>query len=595
MINLLPWQKEAFDNLKLNNFNGILKVGTGKGKTVFAIYIMNYLNKIIDNFKVCIIVPTINLMNQWQDELIKLSDFKKEDIGFYYGSMKDTNKKIMIFVVNSASINDNLKELHKNNPFNFLVADECHHYGAPLFSKFIDINISYKLGLSATPERENDKEGTEKIVNNIGKIFYELNHIDDLNAIPKFNIWSILVNLTNEEDEEYTENSLKICKLNNTILSKHGISIEDKDFSEKIKKLAEKKDSLVLGLLKLWNAQARIKYNAENKLPLTLELVKMSKGEKIIIFNERISYTEKINKELREAGFTTFIVHSNLSKSEVIETLKAFKQSKEGVLVAPKMIDEGYDVPDASTAIIVSYTNSARQLIQRSGRILRKKEGKEYANCYILTVKGIEEKKYYNLLHCSKSALFALNGEWLSFDVKTLTFNSAPEFRKDFFNYINDNKQRIDEFKQWVTKKLDDFELSLQGYFIDKLPERLNFFTKYLDVIEELSENKQKWPLLNKKLKMTVPEKTIKVNKKLDEEEKRVLLNLLRNINTRIGLPGKTFTMLYDFITGNQVIYDKASLDFLIELCSGTRYDVWPEELFNFIKDEFLPSIRDKM
>ena len=46
-------------------------------------------------------------------------------------------------------------------------------------------------------------------------------------------------------------------------------------------------------------------------------------------------------------------------------------------MVTSKVLDEGIDVPEANIGIIASGTGSKREYVQRLGRILRKKEGKE--------------------------------------------------------------------------------------------------------------------------------------------------------------------------------------------------------------------------
>jgi superfamily II DNA or RNA helicase len=46
-------------------------------------------------------------------------------------------------------------------------------------------------------------------------------------------------------------------------------------------------------------------------------------------------------------------------------------------IVTSRVLDEGVDVPDASVAVIISGSGSSRQFIQRLGRILRKRPGKQ--------------------------------------------------------------------------------------------------------------------------------------------------------------------------------------------------------------------------
>ena len=75
-IRFRDWQEEAYDEFKKYNFKGIIKVGTGKGKTVFAIYCIQKFLKENSDFRTCIIVPTINLMFQWKKEIINFLNTK---------------------------------------------------------------------------------------------------------------------------------------------------------------------------------------------------------------------------------------------------------------------------------------------------------------------------------------------------------------------------------------------------------------------------------------------------------------------------------------------------------------------------------------
>ena len=129
-ITLRSWQKDAYQSFENNNFNGILKVGTGKGKTIFAIYCIKEFLRINPLFRTCIIVPTINLMFQWKNELIKFMDIEPKEISLFYGREKSVSGKIVIFVVNSAINSSNLQKAHLLKKFDFMIADECHHYGS---------------------------------------------------------------------------------------------------------------------------------------------------------------------------------------------------------------------------------------------------------------------------------------------------------------------------------------------------------------------------------------------------------------------------------------------------------------------------------
>lgn len=593
-IKLREWQEDAYKVFKKNNYNGILKVGTGKGKTVFAIHCINEFMNENPNYRTCIIVPTINLMFQWKKELLKFLDIEEDEVSLFYGQEKSISGKIVIYVVNSAVNDANLKKAHLLNPFDFMIADECHHYGSNLFSKIFEIHTNNALGLSATPERERDKEGTGKIIEGLGPKVFELNHLDDPKAIPNFVIWSILVRLTEEEKNKYEENSFEIVKLNRYFLVKFGISPENEDYIDKIKKLADKKNPAALKMLSLWSKQSGIKYQAENKLNLVKELVNMEKENKIIIFNERIEFTKKIHEELdNKFSLDLFMIHSGLSKKEVQDKLNQFKDSEKGVLIAPRLIDEGYDVPDASVAIVVSFTKSARQMIQRDGRILRKTPEKENATRYSLVIEGIEEEKYFEVLRNSDVWEKALEGEWLRYDSDNNSFSDANSFKQGFLNFDKVKQYHKDQFKEWVIKKMDYYESNLKNKEIEEVERRLDFFSRFIDVIDLLSdEYPNRWRILNEKLKR-VCIKNVKYTHQVSHNERDILKEELRHISAEVRLSPNVFNAIMRFIENQPFELDDLTKEYIENLTDGKKPDIWPEKLYLFLQQIMRHKIQD--
>ena len=61
-------------------------------------------------------------------------------------------------------------------------------------------------------------------------------------------------------------------------------------------------------------------------------------------------------------------------------------------MVTCRALDEGLNVPDASVGIIVAWTKTTRQRIQRLGRVLRPAKNKTSAVIYTLYSTKEEEK-----------------------------------------------------------------------------------------------------------------------------------------------------------------------------------------------------------
>ena len=103
-ITLRRWQKEALLEWKKTN-NGIVKVVTAAGKTIFAIEcIKDAIKK--NDLNVLILVPTINLVNQWKEELY---EFLEIDFAVNGGASKINGQNQFMI-----STNASLKKIYKN-------------------------------------------------------------------------------------------------------------------------------------------------------------------------------------------------------------------------------------------------------------------------------------------------------------------------------------------------------------------------------------------------------------------------------------------------------------------------------------------------
>ncbi|MCB0303313.1 MAG: ATP-dependent helicase, partial [Calditrichaeota bacterium] len=80
--------------------------------------------------------------------------------------------------------------------------------------------------------------------------------------------------------------------------------------------------------------------------------------------------------------------HTKLKEREAF--LENFREGRFNILVTSKVLNEGVDVPEANVAIIVSGSGSVREHVQRLGRILRARPGKE-AMLYELVSKDTGE------------------------------------------------------------------------------------------------------------------------------------------------------------------------------------------------------------
>jgi RNA polymerase primary sigma factor len=110
-----------------------------------------------------------------------------------------------------------------------------------------------------------------------------------------------------------------------------------------------------------------------------------------IVFTQSIATTERVCCLLAGCGLRAAVMHSELPARERSERLRRFAAGDLDVIVAPRVLDEGVDVPAADLAVIVGASRSRRQMVQRMGRVLRRKPDGRHARFAVLFVEGTVE------------------------------------------------------------------------------------------------------------------------------------------------------------------------------------------------------------
>jgi len=348
---LRDYQEKALKLWKNNNCNGIVVLATGAGKSFVgleAIYEMQ--------LKTLIIVPTIDLMEQWKNLICKSFSLPKDIIGIWGGG-KHELKEITITTYDSCA--KHIKTLRKDR--GLVIYDEVHHLPAKTYRIAAEgVFAPYKLGLSATPERADELHLDLEYL--VGSIVIRLGPDElDQNSIAEFEIKNIMVDLTNDERKVYDE-SMKIYS--NYIKSRNIRMYSSKDFQKLV--LRTGRDKKALEALKCRNKARQIAFNASNKLIVLEELLNQHKEQKVIIFSEFNEIIERIGKI-----FLIPIITHRTKSSERKIILNKFREGIYTKIASSRVLDEGISVSDASIGIILSGSSQKRQLVQRLGRLLR--------------------------------------------------------------------------------------------------------------------------------------------------------------------------------------------------------------------------------
>jgi superfamily II DNA or RNA helicase len=290
------------------------------------------------NVPTLIVVPTLELVQQWKKELENKLGI---EVGTYSGE-RHILKPVTVATYDTAY----LRAEELGNRFLLLVFDEVHHLPSPGYMNISEMFIApYRLGLTATYERE---DGLHKDLERlIGGKVYEIG-IDKLSGkhLAEYTTRKIVTDLTGEERAEYE----KYHSAFTDFLKKKNIILKSP------------KDFRLLVMRSGRDASAREALLARNRA---------RRVERMIIFTEHNSLVYAISKEFLIPAIT----HTT-QKEERAEILNNFREGKYKEVVTSKVLEEGIDVPEASVGVILSGSGSKREYKQRLGRILRKKEGK---------------------------------------------------------------------------------------------------------------------------------------------------------------------------------------------------------------------------
>jgi len=358
-LKLREWQEKAFP-LWWAEKRGILKVVTGGGKTVFAIHCLTkYLEEEKDN-SIFIVVPSIALLDQWYEGLQKT--FDDTDISLNGGGEHlEEISKVTISTIDSVK-----NIIHKFDASNtLLIVDECHKIGTEKRGETLTNNWHATLGLSATPERDYDDNFYIIIKKILGDIIFDYDYIDarEDEVIVNFKLLYAYAAMTKDEEDKYKKFTKSIQRRAATI---GGNNMNDYPLK-----------------MLIFN-RARMVKNSKNRIPFGVELLQKHKRDSWIVFTENKKQAKEFNKIINKKGYKSAIYNTDLDNAEREENLNNFKSGNLNVLVSCTALDEGFDMPEADGAMILSASSSKRQRIQRMGRVLRITANKE--NALIVTV-----------------------------------------------------------------------------------------------------------------------------------------------------------------------------------------------------------------
>lgn len=414
------YQKQAYENWKTKQ-KGLFAMATGTGKTLTSLNCLLNIWKKFHFYKAIILVPTITLVDQWEEECKKfnfshitkvssknlkwkdeLDSIKtKESI-----KMNGEEPSFIIIATYTSFARENifreLVDFSRNTTRQILlIADEAHNMGAGrILDRLGGVKFARRIGLSATPERQFDDSGNKAIMDFFGcdenyTFEFGMQEAIDKGYLCRYNYFPHIVHLNDAEMSEYMRISLQLAKFFNQ--EKESFPKGD-DILMKL--LLKRKRIVHKAIEKERIFQQIIQQRYEEKGNLKYTLVYVPEGARP---DDETSDVFDSSETVKDDDYSdnlidtyTKIVHDVSKTTTVKKFISGIKERKEildkyasgeiEVLTSMKCLDEGVDVPRSEMAIFCASTGNPRQFIQRRGRILRKHQDKHMAIIHDLVV-----------------------------------------------------------------------------------------------------------------------------------------------------------------------------------------------------------------
>lgn len=362
-----PFQAESIEKWRASERCGVIVLPTGAGKTHVATLAIEMCQR-----QTLVVVPTLDLMNQWYDLLI--STFNAE-IGLIGGGFYEIGA---ITVTTYASAFRHQERL--GNQFGLIIFDEAHHLPGEGYRYAAEFAIApFRLGLTATPERTDG--GESELERLIGKFVYRLEAQQLAGEyLADYIVERIEVELSEEEREAYQKERqiyTDFRRAKNLPFGQEGwrMFLIHSARSEEGRRA-----------MKAYRNYKKIALGTESKIHVLQDLLIRHKHDKVLIFTAENEMVYRISND--------YLIPAITHETNVKERkfwLDAFNNGDVLALATSKVLNEGVNIPDASVAIILSGSGSSREHIQRLGRILRKHEGKQAVMYEVVTRDTTEE------------------------------------------------------------------------------------------------------------------------------------------------------------------------------------------------------------
>lgn len=398
----LAWREGTFSHqgpavdAVVEQGGGILSIATGGGKTKTALIASTEIQDGRDgHLCVVILAPSRPLIRQWASDvrdfgmepvvLTGMNPVKRleelDRLSIAFGTSQPRTEVLLLtnslFSQKDSPVREWLEELSESVG-RVLIADEVHNLGASSFIKNQPEFFEYRIGLSATPIRQYDPDGTDQLFDFFGgPPVFEFTLRDAINAgcLVPYRYYLHVVEFSSTEMDHYEDLTEQLAQAGFRVTDDGrtvGLTPRVERLLRERRALIEQADSKLVALER---ALQRM-----NPPSIQKTLIYTSAKPTVLDKPRQITAVNKLLQDLRITSHQYTAEETGTSASQGF--LRRFGSGDYQVLTSMKVLDEGIDIPQTDTAFLMASSTVEREWVQRRGRILRKSPGKEFANLH---------------------------------------------------------------------------------------------------------------------------------------------------------------------------------------------------------------------
>lgn len=390
---LRRWQREALDSWEDNSYRGVVEAITGTGKSLVGVAAI-HKTVVISGGKALLVVPTRALLEQWSREITRMLPTVR--VGKLTSGFADSFASFDVLI---ATVQTACKVPPIPTSLGLLIADEVHRYGSEQFSKVMHPRYQRRLGLTGTFERQLD-DGVERYLLPYFEAVttsYGYGAALSEGVVARFNLALVAAEFDSSEQRQYTDATERCSDAMKDLVDRYLYPSDWPQFfaavTQQLKQetCRDEESDLCSKYLGGFAERRRLTAEAGSKERF-VEQIAGSLGQ----FSGSLVFTET-KDSARRLGWLinkvtpAFPLTSDSSSTEREDKLRGFSAGRIKVLCAPRILDEGIDVPEAELAVIVAASKTARQMIQRMGRVIRLKKDGRSARILMLYIQGTGE------------------------------------------------------------------------------------------------------------------------------------------------------------------------------------------------------------